>query len=266
MSPPSAAAVTDPRVAAVEQNLLDQLEIFAGAPGMRSAGLAGVTAYHSDVAFPLFNAIGAAEFADEPDVTAQVARVVSHFVDRGLPFLWWPTPSTTSPALEQALLASGLVAEPITGMYAEPAGAVAAEAPTGTRLVVDPSAQQVAEAMVAAFAMPPAIVDALRGLVAALPAARTRNLLLLEGDRLLGCGTLFCTGDVAGLYNIATVEGARRRGIGRAMTRLLLRLGQEHGATRAVLHATPMGLPLYARLGFEAVCAMPQYLWVPAGL
>lgn len=50
------------------------------------------------------------------------------------------------------------------------------------------------------------------------------------------------------------------------MTRLLLRLGQEHGATRAVLHATPMGLPLYARLGFEAVCAMPQYLWVPAGL
>ena len=263
--PSATAPVNDPRVVAVEGNLLEQLDFFVTAPGMRRAGLEGVTAYHSDVPFPLFNAIGLAEFADEPDVALRVAVVVADFVERRLPFLWWPTPSTSSPALEQALLGSGLVTEPITGMYVELTDVLAAGAPAGTRLVVDPPAPVFAEAVVEAFGMPPSIDEPLGRLVGALPADRTHNLLLLEEERLLGCGSLFCTDDVAGLYNIATVEGARRRGIGRAMTQVLLRLGQELGATRAVLHATQMGLPVYAGLGFEPVCAMPQYLWLPPG-
>jgi GNAT superfamily N-acetyltransferase len=262
-----AAQVLDPRVAAVEQNLLEQLEHFAAAPGMRRLAIEGVTAYCSNIPFPLFNAIGAARFADDPDVSVRTGAVVRRFVRHGMPFLWWPTPSSTSTALEDTLLAHGLEAEEVTGMYADLTDAVAVEAPVGARLVFDPPLRLFAEAMVEAFAMPTAIVDALAALTAALPRTRLRNLMLLEHDRLLGCGSLYLSespsGTVAGLYNIATVEQVRGRGVGRALTALLLNLGRDLGATRAVLHATPMGRPVYRRLGFVDVCSMPQYLWLP---
>ena len=32
----------------------------------------------------------------------------------------------------------------------------------------------------------------------------------------------------------------------------------------SILHATEMGLPVYQKLGFETVCEVQQYLWMPS--
>ena len=69
--------------------------------------------------------------------------------------------------------------------------------------------------------------------------------------------------DTADGYNIATLEPARGRGIGSAVTAALLAEGRAGGRTASILHAWPLGLPVYQRLGFAAVCRMPQYVWVP---
>jgi len=257
------AAPVDPRVAAVEQNLLNQLDHFVRAPVVTDLRMAGVTAYRSEVAFPLFNAVGGADFANDPDVGDRVAAVVGDFVGRGLPFLWWPTPSTTSPALEAALRSHGLVRDEVTGMYVELVGPAAVPLPVGVRVVHDPPLADFTLALVEAFAMPPEVAGPMATLMSALPHHQLHNVLLLEEERLVGCGSIYLTGSVAGLYDIATVERDRGRGLGQAMTAVLLDLAHRLGATRAVLHATPMGVPVYCRAGFEAVCPMPQYLWLP---
>jgi ribosomal protein S18 acetylase RimI-like enzyme len=56
---------------------------------------------------------------------------------------------------------------------------------------------------------------------------------------------------VAGVFYVATVEHARRRGLGDALTRLAARTGFGMGADAAWLGASEMGAGLYRRIGFE---------------
>jgi GNAT superfamily N-acetyltransferase len=79
----------------------------------------------------------------------------------------------------------------------------------------------------------------------------------------VGCGSGFVHDGVLGVYNIATLEEARGRGIGYAVTAALLAEGRRRGCRHAVLHASEEGRPVYERLGFEAVCDVPQYVWLP---
>lgn len=61
------------------------------------------------------------------------------------------------------------------------------------------------------------------------------------------------TGRTIGVYNIATVEAARRRGLGAAMTQRAMDDGAVAGCDVAILQASDMGLPVYLRLGFQTV-------------
>jgi ribosomal protein S18 acetylase RimI-like enzyme len=56
---------------------------------------------------------------------------------------------------------------------------------------------------------------------------------------------------VAGVFYVATVEHARRRGLGDALTRMAARAGFELGAQAAWLGASEMGAGLYRRIGFR---------------
>jgi ribosomal protein S18 acetylase RimI-like enzyme len=89
------------------------------------------------------------------------------------------------------------------------------------------------------------------------------NVIARLDGRAVGCGTAYLTGTTAGLYNIATLEAARGRGIGYAVTQRLQELGRAAGAQHAVLHSSESGRPVYERAGFVEVCQVPQYVWMP---
>lgn len=66
-------------------------------------------------------------------------------------------------------------------------------------------------------------------------------------------GLGFRTGRTIGVYNIATVASARRRGFGEAMTTRVTADGAEAGCDVAILQASEMGKSLYERLGYRTV-------------
>jgi len=68
------------------------------------------------------------------------------------------------------------------------------------------------------------------------------------------------TGQAIGVYNIATVEGARRRGYGEVMTARIASDGRAAGCAIAILQASPMGLPIYERLGYRTVVEYDGYV------
>lgn len=58
---------------------------------------------------------------------------------------------------------------------------------------------------------------------------------------------------VAGVYWVGTAEEARGKGLGWATTAAATNAGFELGADMASLQASPMGEPIYRRMGFETI-------------
>jgi GNAT superfamily N-acetyltransferase len=64
---------------------------------------------------------------------------------------------------------------------------------------------------------------------------------------------LFVHNGVAGVYYVGTLESHRKRGFGEAMTAHAVRAGAAAGCSMASLQASPMGLPIYERMGFHQI-------------
>ena len=72
----------------------------------------------------------------------------------------------------------------------------------------------------------------------------------LDGEPVTA-GLGWRTGRTIGVYNIATLPTARRRGFGEAMTARVVTDGEASGCDVAALQASSMGRPIYERMGFR---------------
>lgn len=79
-----------------------------------------------------------------------------------------------------------------------------------------------------------------------------------DGDPVVS-GLGWRTGRTIGVYSIATIPSARRRGYGAAMTARVVADGVAAGCDVAALQASEMGRPIYERLGFRTVVRYAAY-------
>jgi GNAT superfamily N-acetyltransferase len=118
------------------------------------------------------------------------------------------------------------------------------------------------EVMRSGFGLPDAIA---RGLDRLSAAAGTdgiwlRYVAFLDGEPV-GSAGLNRAGAIPGLYNVATVPGARRRGVATAVTLAALGDAKAGGAATAVLGTTEMGRGIYERLGFRPAGMIDIHGW-----
>jgi ribosomal protein S18 acetylase RimI-like enzyme len=81
----------------------------------------------------------------------------------------------------------------------------------------------------------------------------------LDDHPVAGAAAILADG-VAGIYAVGTVESARGRGFGQAVSWGALEAGVEAGCDVAVLQSTEMAVSVYARMGFVEVCRYVEYL------
>jgi ribosomal protein S18 acetylase RimI-like enzyme len=60
---------------------------------------------------------------------------------------------------------------------------------------------------------------------------------------------------VAGVYNVATPEAFRRRGLGEATTRAAVAEGRNRGCVISTVQASDLGYRIYERMGFRTAVA-----------
>lgn len=82
----------------------------------------------------------------------------------------------------------------------------------------------------------------------------------LAGEPVATSALYFGAG-VAGVYFVSTIELARRRGIGAAVTLAALDEAKDLGYSSSVLGSSEMGYSVYRRLGFSQYCRIGLYEW-----
>jgi GNAT superfamily N-acetyltransferase len=94
------------------------------------------------------------------------------------------------------------------------------------------------------------------------PSAFHVLIACLDGERVAAGLALDFDGD-CGIYNVGTLEHARRRGLGTALTALLVYDALVRGCKTASLQSTKMAEHLYAAVGFRNLGRILEYAPVP---
>jgi hypothetical protein len=83
---------------------------------------------------------------------------------------------------------------------------------------------------------------------------RVRLAVAIDNGQPVAAATAMRSGSCAGIYSVGTLEGARRRGLGRAVTWAAIGASVEAwGSEIAILTSTEMAVSLYRSIGFEQI-------------
>jgi len=232
----------------------------------------------SDLPYPLFNSVLRAS-VDDTGADRLIESRMQSCRDRQVPMLWWTGPSTTPADLADRLDGCGFIIEPACGMIANlsnPVSHPVSHSGSGTEcdtLAIERVGDRATLAtwsrvLCDGFAAPHSFGVAFAEMAEAIgldsDSPFRHYLARVDGDPVATC-SLFLGAGVAGLYDISTLPGRRRAGIGAAITGRAMDEARAEGYPTAILHASHLGLGMYRSLGFETVCDIGQHVWVPEG-
>ncbi|HEY1368361.1 MAG TPA: GNAT family N-acetyltransferase [Gaiellaceae bacterium] len=246
----------------VEETVWEGFRAYAAAPGVELCDTADLRRVLTGSGYEGLNGVLRAPADD-------VAAALEPFRRRAVPMLWHVGP-LEGPELDDALLAAGLrryEEEPtmVAALTNEPP---AADAPAGLaiRPVRDEDTLrtwvQVWTGSTAAT-LPQRLVELRAATGFAAGSAFEHLLGTLDGDPAATAAVAHGS-SAAEIQHVVTLEPARRRGIGTAMTIAALELARGHGHTTAVLTASELGVRLYEQLGFRCVGLVRRYFWHPS--
>jgi len=84
-------------------------------------------------------------------------------------------------------------------------------------------------------------------------------LVAVDGGENVATGISFDYRGDCGIYNVTTIESARRRGIGAAITARLVREAWSRGCETVSLQSTPIAEHVYASIGFRDLGRIVEY-------
>jgi len=193
------------------------------------------------------------------DHAAELSRAVVWFRARALPFLIRSC-GPIDPATRETAKSLGLVDAPAPPGMAMPNTEPAPALHPGLNIVCarDPKTlRDFADVCARGFAIPASIMDRLTP-PAILDLQDAEAYVGYVDGSAVTSSALFLNNGVAGVYNVATVDSHRRKGLAEAMTWHAVRRGRDLGCRFSGLQSLVMGQPVYERMGFRTIAAYPS--------
>lgn len=214
---------------------------------------------------PLTFLNGVARTSFGSDAETRVRQTVAWFRDRGTPFRWWLTPSVEPPDLIRILAATGLRHfYYATGMAADISDGGPIRDVSGLSIVRVEDERTLStwiDVFAKGFSLPDDAKSVWHDVYTRLDTWR-HFLGILDGVPV-ATSSLCLGGEVGGIFHVATLPGARGRGVGAAVTAAALRDAASAGCQVAALQSSEMAVSVYKSIGFEVCCDLELYDWKP---
>lgn len=248
---------------AIEDNMAAGYALWGRHPRAMLKRDPQLTLVSGTVQHPMVNFVLGARFGPDPDLA--IDQVVSTFARRRAPFMWYVGPLTTPRDLEARLLARGfrpsgsIVGMVLRNLRAPPPLPLGA---TIEKLSADDREGLAAANSIAAvgFRMPPEVQAYVAELESSPEDARVRVYLARLGGVPAATAVFAPTAGAGGLYNVATIPTARRRGLAGQLVLRALEDADGLALPIHVLQATQQAQHLYETMGFEARCEIKMLL------
>jgi len=240
-----------------DANLLARFELtrkHVGDPrgGIARFGAVEVVAIGVDVSY--FNSVFVADPAARPE---DIAAALEWVEARELPAMV-RVREELDPGLRASVEAMGLTAHssPMPVMALEPVPAIVPAPPAAVEIRTGRA--ELFDDFHAALESDDVIRQVYGPAVIADPAVRLA-VAYLDGEPV-SCGAAIRSESTIGVYAVATIERARRRGIGQTVSWAAIDVGRAAwGGTVAVLQSSEIGLSVYRAMGFEKVAGYYLY-------
>jgi len=226
-----------------------------GIPGSWTRRVGGALGTWAGVPVATMNGVLVAGESDEVVVEDLLAEAAAG----GLPYSIAGRPAFAG-RLEAVAGTRGMVARPGVPLMALADLRAVREVPlAGVERLAAGEASVHSDVAAAGFAMPREIFGRLEGIMSLDGVCA--YVVRVDGQAV--ASALCCVRDgYAGIFNVATLERYRRRGLGAAVTARAALDAFDAGARCAWLQSSPLGRGIYERLGFELLEEWP--VWVSA--
>ncbi|MFX0182026.1 MAG: GNAT family N-acetyltransferase [Candidatus Hodarchaeota archaeon] len=113
------------------------------------------------------------------------------------------------------------------------------------------------------YSAPETIAEMFLNLVKLVESSYLENYIAIFQEQPVAIASVFYYGGIAGIFNIATLPGYRRQGIGTAITLAPLMAAKKKDYEIAWLESSEMGVNLYKRIGFQEFCRFFRCIYTP---
>ncbi|HTS50998.1 MAG TPA: GNAT family N-acetyltransferase [Bryobacteraceae bacterium] len=259
----------EPETRAVAQNLVEALRFFGRArQDAEIRDLAGVTLIFCGLNYAAFNAALLTQpIESDAELTRLIQISAAQFESKRLRWTYWLCDgflggplSRQAPHIFSRHGLRQLTRAP--GMYTERLLAPQRELPTlQVRAVSDHATRTTfAQIMSIAFDIPLSVSSAVYGSECGWTSGFQGFIGYANGKAVTTAATMI-TGDVIGLYSVATLPQYRRLGFAEAIMREVIEQARARdGVERTVLQSTPSGLSLYEQMGYRTVTNFDVYI------
>lgn len=193
---------------------------------------------------------------DKIDATGQVKSIIDSYRERGVKCVWHTYSHTQDEIVTETLKSNGFIlGGTMSGMAVHLEVKVINQSNVpGLRIVTvhtDEELEMFKRVFVAEYGLPDELANAFTEVFAYDPEGQMKYFLAYLNDVPVGTAMTFSTGEVTGIYTVATLKEFRTRGVGGALVGHALHDMQVAGATLAILQASSMGQTIYRKHGFE---------------
>ncbi len=254
-----------------EESLASWIPVFSKLEGSQVNNLSGVKRSISNIPMSLLNSIMDTQLAPE-QVEPTIEYLIADAKARKVPILWWVGPSTRPSDLAEKLVSHGFsIDEDGPGMAVE-LSILNQNLPSPEGCSIQPAQDDASwwawsRTMAQGFEAPAErfdfAVNTWHSLLSQVDPEITQAYIAWLNGKPVATSLLQLGGGVAGIYGVATIPEARRKGIGAQVTLYPLLQARANGYKIGVLQSSEMGLNMYRSLGFRQCCRITSYVWRP---